>query len=191
MRGSARLLFAWGWMVVAGCSTKTLVTPPARTLNDQLLLDQALEQSLANARLPIPADKSVAVEIAGLTADKDFIQAAVVRWLARQGLRVPADKQEDYLLRVRVHAFGTNLNDIFVGIPPVSAGLFPISLPELALYKDQDELAVARFSADLFQRKTGRLLASTPVYEGYSELEDGTLLFVFSRRTSNLDPPAP
>lgn len=178
-------------LVLAGCSVKNQLTPPTRTVNEQLLLDQSLEQSLANASLPIPPGKSVGVEVVGLTADKDFVQAGVISWLAHQGFRVPADKQEDYLLRVRLHAFGTNVNDRFVGIPPVTGSLFPIALPELALYKHQDQAAVTRFKMEIYERASGRLLLSTPTYEGYTYLRDATMLFAFSRSSSNLSSPPP
>ena len=108
---------------LVGCTVTGRSTDTPRTANEQLILDQSLEQSLAHARIPIPPDMTVAVETVGLSPDtvpdKGFVQAGIERWLGRQGLRIPHDKQETYLLRVMIHAFGTNTRGFFLGIPPV------------------------------------------------------------------------
>jgi hypothetical protein len=104
---------------------------------------------------------------------------------------VPNDKQEPYLLRVMIHAFGTNSNSFFFGIPPVQAGLFPISLPELALFKRQNLTGFTRFSIDIYERSSGRFLMSTPTYEGYTYQKGATALFFITYSSSNLKPPAP
>lgn len=178
-------------LALAGCATKTHVTPPTRSVTEQLLLDQTLEQTLNNASLPMRPGRSVAVEVAGLTGDADFVKAAVTRWLARKGFRVPEDKAEDYVLKVMVHAFGTNVSDRFVGIPPISAWLFPLALPELALYKHDDQAAVANFSMDLYERANGKLALSTPTYEGYAYLRDATMLFGIKQNSTNLESSVP
>ena len=171
-----------------GCAVQSHITPPTRSVNEQILLDQSLERSLAGTRLPLVSGKSVGVEINGLTGDKEFIQSALVAWLARQGYRVPGDKQEDYLLRVMVHSFGTNVKDSFFGVPPISGGLFPIALPQLALYKHQEQRALTRLSADLYERKEGRLLTSMSPFEGQTYLRDSTYLFGIKKASSNLSP---
>ena len=106
-----------------GCSTSSRLTDTARTATEQLILDQSLAQTLAHARIPIPAGRTVALEMAGLSPDtvpdKAFVQAGITRWLGRQGLRIPDDKKEQYLLRVMIHSFGTNNNGFFFGIPPI------------------------------------------------------------------------
>lgn len=184
-----------GALLLTGCTVTGRTTDTPRAATEQLILDQSLEQSLAHARIPIPADKTVAVETVGLTPDtvpdKTFLQAAIERWLGRQGLKIPHDKQETYLLRVMIHAFGTNTKGFFLGIPPVQGGLFPISLPELAIFKSENQSGFTRFSIDIYERSSGRFLTATPTYEGYTYAKGSTALFFITSSSSNLNPPAP
>ncbi len=184
-----------GVLSLTACTTSGRLTDTPRTVNEQLILDQSLAQTLAHARVPIPAGRTVAIETAGLSPDtvpdKEFVQAGITRWLGRQGLRIPGDKQEQYLLRVMIHAFGTNSNDFFFGIPPIQAGLFPIALPELAFYKQSTQSGFARFTIDIYERASGKFLASTPTYEGHTFVKGATALFFITFGSSNLNPGAP
>jgi hypothetical protein len=194
-RSFAMFGFGLSALSLIGCTVTGRSTDTPRTANEQLILDQSLEQSLAHARIPIPPDMTVAVETVGLSPDtvpdKGFVQAGIERWLGRQGLRIPHDKQETYLLRVMIHAFGTNTRGFFLGIPPVQGGLFPISLPELAIFKSENQSGFTRFSIDIYERSSGRFLMSTPTYEGYTYAKGSTALFFITFGSSNLNPPAP
>jgi hypothetical protein len=174
--------------VLSGCSSKTLLTPPKQTVNEQLLLDQSLEKTLSNASLPLLPGKAVAVEVASLgdAASQAYVLAAVTRWLGQQGFRVPNDKQETYLLRVMVHSFASNVGETFSGMPPITGGLFPIATPELAVSKSQTQGALTRLSMDIYERGSGRLLMTTPNYEGYAYLKDSVILFAIPKRSTNL-----
>jgi len=195
LRSIALFSVGLGALFLTGCTVSGRQTDTPRTTNEQLILDQSLAQTLAHARISLPAGRSVAVETAGLSPDtvpdKEFVKAGIIRWLGRQGLRIPEDKKEEYLLRVMIHAFGTNSNDFFFGLPPIQAGLFPISVPELALYKQSTQTGLTRFSIDIYEKSTGRLLASTPTYEGHTYLKGSTALFFITFSRSNLNPPAP
>jgi hypothetical protein len=122
LRNIVLMGIVFGVTNLAGCSTSSRLTDTPRTANEQLILDQSLAQTLAHARINIPSGATVAIETAGLSPDtvpdKAFVQAGITRWLGRQGIRIPGDKQEQYLLRVMIHAFGTNSSDFFFGIPP-------------------------------------------------------------------------
>ncbi len=195
LRNIVLMGIVFGVTNLAGCSTSSRLTDTPRTANEQLILDQSLAQTLAHARINIPSGATVAIETAGLSPDtvpdKAFVQAGITRWLGRQGIRIPGDKQEQYLLRVMIHAFGTNSSDFFFGIPPIEGGLFPISVPELALFKQATQSGFTRFTIDIYERATGRYLASTPTYEGYTYLIGSTALFFITFSRSNLNPAAP
>jgi hypothetical protein len=66
-----------------GCTTSARLTDTPRTATEQLILDQSLAQTLAHARIPIPAGRTVALEMAGLSPDtvpdKAFVQAGITR----------------------------------------------------------------------------------------------------------------
>lgn len=194
IRHSIALLYV-SILALSGCATSGRSTDTPRTATEQLLLDQSLGQTLAHARIPIPAGRTVAIETAGLSPatvpDQAFVKAGITRWLGRQGLRIPEDKQEQYLLRVIIHAFGTDSGDFFLGIPPIQAGLFPISLPELALFKRSTQTGFARFTIDIYERASGRYLASTPTFEGHTYVKGSTALFFITFGSSNLNPGLP
>jgi len=194
-RSIALVSLGLGIMALAGCTTSGRLTDTPRTANEQLILDQSLAQTVAHARINIPAGRSVAIETFGLSPDtvpdKAYVQAGITRWLGRQGLRIPGDKQEQYLLRVMIHAFGTNSSNFFFGIPPISGGLFPISLPEMAFFKQSSQSGFTRFSIDIYERASGKYLATTPTYEGYTYAKGSTVLFFINYGSSNLNPGAP
>lgn len=195
LRHLARACVGLGLLSLTGCTTSGRLTDTPRTATEQLILDQSLAQTVAHARINIPAGRTVAIETYGLSPDtvpdKAFVQAGITRWLGRQGLRIPGDKNEQYLLRVMIHAFGTNSNDFFFGIPPIQASLFPISLPELAFYKSSTQSGFTRFTIDIYERATGRYLSSTPTYEGYTYVKGATALFFITFGSSNLNPGVP
>jgi hypothetical protein len=182
-------------MSLAGCTTSGRMTDTPRTATEQLILDQSLAQTVAHARINIPAGRTVAIETFGLSPDtvpdKAFVQAGITRWLGKQGLRIPGDKNEQYLLRVMIHAFGTDSNSFFFGIPPVSGALFPISLPEMAFYKSATQSGFTRFSIDIYERASGKYLASTPNYEGHTFVKGATAFFFITFGSSNLSPGTP
>jgi len=183
-------------LFLTGCTVKGRSTDTPRTVDEQLILDQSLAQTLAHARINIPRGQTVALETVSLipdaaVPDRTFVQAGIMRWLGRQGLRMPGDKKETYLLRVMIHAFGTNSNEFFAGLPPITAGLFPISVPELAFFKRATQSGFTRFSIDIYEQASGRLLATTPTYEGHTWAKGNTALFFITWSQSNLNPGAP
>ncbi|MGY6217523.1 hypothetical protein ACW73L_20395 [Methylolobus aquaticus] len=194
-RSLALLSVAVGVASLSGCTTSGRMTDTPRTATEQLILDQSLAQTVAHARINIPAGRSVAIETYGLSPDtvpdKAFVQAGITRWLGKQGLRIPGDKNEQYLLRVMIHAFGTNSNEFFFGIPPVTGSLFPISLPEMAFYKSSTQSAFTRFTIDIYERASGKYLASTPTYEGHTYVRGATAFFFITFGSSNLSPGVP
>ncbi len=176
---------------VVGCSVTYETTKSGRAPIEQLLLTQSLERGLIDALLPVRPGQAVVVETVGLTGDQAFAGAIIEKWLVREGLLLPKDGKESLMARVTLDAFGTLQDQTFFGIPPIGGGLFPISLPELAFYKASRQRGLARFSVDFIDKKTGRLVSSTPVYEGDAYYNQYTFLFSFDLTRTDLLPPLP
>jgi len=190
--GCALFLIVVLWsLILAGCSSVYETTKTARSPNEQLLLAQSLERGLIDAVLPIQPGQSVAVETVGLTADQAFVTARIEKWLSQEGLNLPKDGKESLIARVTLDAFGTLQDLTFVGIPQISGGLIPIAIPELAFYKAQRQRGLARLSIDFIEKKTGRLIRSTPLYEGDAFYNQYTVLFAINYRDTDLLPPPP
>jgi len=176
---------------LSGCSSTHDVTKTPRSPTEQLLLTQSLQRGLVDAMLPIPPGQSVAVETVGLTADQAFVTALIEKWLSRQGLNLPKDGKESLIARVTLDAFGTIQDLTFIGVPQISGGLLPLAIPELAFYKVVRQQGLARFSIDFIDKQTGRLVRSTPVYEGDAYYNQFTVLLAFNFRSTDLLPPPP
>ena len=185
LAGMALSLCLWG------CSLNYETTKSARSPLEQMLLTQSLQRSLADAAPPVRSGQSVGIEAVGLTGDQAFLISQIEKWLVGEGLTVPKDGKEALVARVTIEAFGTLQDGSFFGIPPVGGGLFPISLPELALYKATRQRAVTRFSVDFIDKKNGKLIRSTPVHEGYAFYNQYVFLFAFSHNTTDLIPAPP
>ncbi|MGH7165549.1 MAG: hypothetical protein ACREIS_08510 [Nitrospiraceae bacterium] len=174
-----------------GCSLTSETTKSGRAPIEQLLLTQSLARGLIDAVLPVRPGQSVVVEAVGLTGDQAFAGAMIEKWLVREGLSLPKDGKESLLARVTLDAFGTLQDQTFFGIPPIGGGLFPISTPELSFYKASRQRGLARFSVDFIEKKTGRLVSSTPVYEGDAYYNQYTFLLSFNITRTDLLPPLP
>ena len=177
----------WG-LGLLGCSTYESTKTP-RTPTEQLILAQSLQRTLVDALLPIPPGQSVAVETVGLTADQAFVTAFVEKWLSREGFNLPKDGKESLIARVTLDAFGTLQDVTFFGIPAITAALLVI--PEIAFYKVQKQLGMTRLSIDFIEKKTGRLVRSTPLYEGDAYYNKYTVFIFVNFSDSDLLPPPP
>ena len=177
----------WG-LGLLGCSTYESTKTP-RTPTEQLILTQSLQRTLVDAVLPIPPGQSVAVETVGLTTDQALVTAFVEKWLSREGLNLPKDGKESLIARVTLDAFGTLQDVTFFGIPQITAALLVI--PEIAFYKKQKQLGMTRLSIDFIEKKTGRLVRSTPLYEGDAYYNKYTVFIFVNFSDSDLLPPPP
>ena len=175
----------------SGCSLTFEATKTPRSPTEQLLLAESLQRSLVDTIALIPSGQAVGVETVGLTADQAFVTARIERWLSREGFNLPKDGKEPVVARVNLDAFGTLQNSTFFGLPAINAGLFPLALPELALYKAQRQRGLTRLSVDFLERSTGRLIRSTPAYEGDAFYNEYTILFILSFRETDLVPGVP
>jgi hypothetical protein len=178
-------------LILSSCSSTHEATKTARTPTEQLLLTQSVQRGLTDAVLPIPPGQTIAVETVGLTADQAFVTALIEKWLSHEGLNLPKDGKESLVARVMLEAFGTLQDLTFFGVPPISGGLVPIAVPELAFYKAARQQGLARFSIDFIDKKTGRLIRSTPVYEGDAFFNQFTIFLAFNFRETDLLPPPP
>jgi len=133
--------------------------------------------------------QTVAVETVGLTADQAFVTAFIEKWLAREGLNLPKDGKESLMARVTLDAFGTLQDSTFVGIPQITT--LVLAIPEIAFYKVQKQLGMTRLSIDFIEKQTGRLVRSTPIYEGDAYFNKYTVFVFVNFSDTDLLPPPP
>ena len=174
---------------LSGCSATYEATKTPRTPTEQLLLTQSLQRTLIEAEVPISPGQTVAVETVGLTADQAFVTAFIEKWLAREGLNLPKDGKEALMARVTLDAFGTLQDSTFVGIPQITT--LVLAIPEIAFYKVQKQLGMTRLSIDFIEKQTGRLIRSTPIYEGDAYYNKYTVFVFVNFSDTDLLPPPP
>ena len=181
-------LLALTGFVLTGCTTSPKTTDTARSTLEQLLLAQALERTLVDARMPIDPAESVAVEAVGLTGDTGYAKSIVEEWLRKKGLHVGGEAPK-YLVRVILQAYGTQNTETFIGIPPIQSTFIPLATPELAIYKNINQRGYARLNLEVSDKKTGALVAVSPVFEDEVFFEDVVYLFLFEFKNTDIVPP--
>ena len=141
--------------------------------------------------LPIPQGSNVKLDIAGISADKDIVRDAVVRWLGQHGYTVQdGSNNTTHRINIVVGSVGTELANTFFGIPPVQGSLIPISLPELSFYKAEYQTGYVNFHLDIFELPSGQYIGSSLPFVADTFYNAYTVLFLFSfKKTDLVSPP--
>lgn len=206
-----RSCFLWGLMaVLAGCSLEQELSRTPRTAVEQVLLTQAVSQALNNLTLQLPAGVNVELDATGLESDRSrlrmnnsdlgslnspnrdilYIRDTVAAELGRRGYLVRAREMESpYLVRVMAESFGTMQGITFFGMPPVQSLLIPFALPELTLYKQQNQSGYARLHVDIYDNRTGEFLGSSATLVGRTFYNQYTMLFFLTWNRTDIDAP--
>ena len=132
---------------MSACSATRHITNTSSTALQQLLGTEAIDRAVDQLTWPDVMHKSVAVQSAspGEWGDEQYLRKAVVRRLAERGARVIDDPTAaDYLVTVLAGSLGTDHSEVFFGIPPIQSILIPLSLPEIALYKAENQEGFAK-----------------------------------------------
>ena len=214
-----RIVIALTAATVAGCAMAREPSKTPRTAIEQLLLSHAIERALDDLTVPIAEGSSVAVEVEGFSnylpfqsagqstkdsqpqtlqnpvygpqSDLFYVHDAVEGRLGELGYRLQ-DRLQDaqYRIKVLVKALGTEQGETFFGMPPVQSVLLPFALPELTLFREQDQMGYMRYSLDVYEVGTGRFISSTPWYLGTAYYHQFTVLFFLRfKRTDLTFPP--
>lgn len=175
------------------CSTTHRTTNSSRATIEQLLISEAVTRSLPNKSdksLPIPIGSKILLNISSLTKDQTLLQQILKGWLGRQGYLIQKDENNaTYRVDVIVGALGTESGGAFFGLPPIQSQLIPFALPELSLYKTQNQTGYVKFNMNIFERETGKLIGSTPTFLADTYYNNYTILFVFSYTSTDLNSP--
>lgn len=138
---------------------------------------------------PIPCGVTVKLDVIGISKDKDVVKGIVAGWLWLHGYFIQ-DENAGYRINIVVNPLGTELATTFFGIPPIHSYMVPLSLPELALYKSENQSGYARFYFDIFELPTGRFLASSSPFLASTFYNAYTVfLLVTFNKTDLVSPP--
>jgi hypothetical protein len=198
-------------VMLSACALTHEPSRTPRTAIEQLLLHHAVERSLSDVTIPLPERSGIHVEVIGFSrlssyagrqdsnndgllygpeTDLEFVRHAVIARLGELGSRIQDNAEDaEYAIKVIVQALGTEQSQTFFGIPSAPSLVLPVVPPEIPLYKAQYQQAHARLSLNIYERRTGRFLRSSPVYSGDAYFNQYTIFFVSFRRTDLIQAP--
>jgi len=178
---------------MSACSTTHKTTQTARTPIEQLLLSEAVSRSLSQQpteSLQIPQNAGVVLDTSGISGDQGYVKEVIIGWLGGQGYRIQNDvAQATHKINVIVESFGTEFEDTFFGLPPIQGGLIPISTPELALFKVQNQTGYVKLYLNIYELPTGKFVQTVKPYLGQTYYDDYTVMFLFKFNKTDLTSP--
>lgn len=153
-------------IVCLGCSS-TRTTDTARTGMEQLLISNAVDQTMNKTILPDVAGKTVYLEEKYLdSVDKGYIVGSMRRKLLNAGAML-VDEKEGSQVTVEVCSGGVGTDNVesFIGVPGLTVPGLPVELPEVRLYEKKSQFGTAKLSVVAYDTPSGQL-----VYDGSGTL---------------------
>ncbi|MDG2391444.1 MAG: hypothetical protein P8M30_19230 [Planctomycetaceae bacterium] len=143
---------------ITGC-TSTATSNTARTATEQLLISNAIDDSLSNVDFGAFAGHNVFLEEKYMeSVDKNYTIGSIRHRLMMQGVSI-VDKKEnsDICLELRSGGVGTDSSKMFLGIPEVAIpGM--VTLPELRFVSKESQNAAAKLGIVAYHTKSGQIL---------------------------------
>jgi hypothetical protein len=178
----------------AGC-TSTKQSNTARTATEQLLISNAVDQSLNKIDFTPLDGSAVFVEEKYIDCvDKGYIIGSIRHKLLQAGA-LPAAKLEeaDAVLEVRSGGVGTDVTSSYLGIPGFTApGM--LGIPDIKIVTHDSQKAVAKIGIVVYSVKSRRELGEGGVsmasaddtnsyFMGFGPRQSGTLRYEVNRAT--------
>lgn len=152
------LVLCAGVLVGGGC-TSTPTSNTARTATEQMLVSNAVDQSLSKVDFQAFGHRKVFLEEKYLDCvDKNYVLSSVRHHVLLQGGQlVPKAEESDIILEVRSGAVGTNSSNSFLGIPQISIpGL--LATPEIKLVNRVNQIGMAKIGLVAYDAKSHEVL---------------------------------
>ncbi len=156
-------------MVLAGCSgcTTTRTSDTSRTAIEQLLISNAVDQTLEKTELPPLDGRKVFVEEKYLDAvDKGYVVGKMRQRLLNQGAML-VDKKEESEITIELCSggVGTDNSASYLGIPGLTVPGLPVEIPEVRMYEKASQFATAKIGVVAYATGNGQLIhdAGTPL----------------------------
>ena len=179
----------------AGCTT-TKQSNTARTATEQLLISNAVDQSLNKIDFTPLAGSAVFVEEKYIDCvDKGYIIGSIRHKLLQAGATLAAKPEEAAaIMEVRSGAVGTDVSSSYLGIPGFTApGM--IGIPDIKIATRDSQKAVAKIGIVVYSTKAKKELGEGGVsmasaddtnsyFMGFGPKQSGTLQYEVSRATS-------
>jgi hypothetical protein len=166
---SAKLLGLLAIACSVGC-TSTKQSNTARTAREQLLVSQAVDQSLAKIDFSGLSGQKIFLDEKYLECtDKGYLVSSIRHRAMFNGAHLVAKPEDaDIILEVRSGGVGTDLADSYLGIPEiVLPGM--LTLPQVRFINRTNQTAVAKIGLVAYDAKTQDILGSGGVSSALSD----------------------
>lgn len=168
-RSSILLLIA---CAATGCSS-VQSSHTARTATEQLLISNAVDQSLSKVDFGGFANRKVFVEEKYMdSVDKAYVLGTIRHRLMMTGAKL-TDKKEDseFTIEVRSGSVGTDANEMFVGIPEITLpGM--LTLPEVRLVNRNSQSGTAKLGLVAYDTVSGDVIGDGGLSLAQSDRND-------------------
>ncbi len=152
------LALAFVAAAVSGCAS-TVTSNTARTAKEQMLLSNAVDQSLDKVDFTPLYDQKVFVEEKYLeSVDKPYILGSVRHRVMRSGGRI-VDKAEDaeIVMEIRSGGVGTDTSESYLGTPEIALpGM--LTVPEIRFAERKSQYGYSKIGLVLYDAKTKQIL---------------------------------
>jgi len=183
-------------LLALGACSSIRTTDPARTATEQFLLSKAARDAVDGLSFENLAGRKVFVDSTFFAAsDQAFVLGELRAKLLLASVRLVQERNDaEVILEVRSAGVGIDRYDSLVGIAPLPlisgvTGATPLTTPEVAITKNQDQRGVASVAYVAFWKETGDVVSSSGPTLGRS-LRDDWWFFGFGPRTVGDIPPA-
>lgn len=166
--GSSLLLL--GVLVISGCSSAA-TSNTARTAREQLLISNAVDNSLAKVNFSSLAGAKVFLEEKYMDAavDKPYILGSLRHHILRSGASIVAKAEDaDVIMEARSGGVGTDMSEKYLGIPEIALpGL--LTLPEIRFAENKAQQGYAKLGLVVLDAKSKTMLGAGGVTTARSD----------------------
>jgi hypothetical protein len=183
LRAAALLL----GLLTAACGAMT-ATRSGRSAVEQGLLVRSLERAVGALDTSKLVGQRVALELFGLTDDREFARQLLSTRLRARGVDL-VDDPKAAQLRIRAFAsiLGVDQGDTLIGVPALQVPVVSLPVPEIALFKWMRSRGHTELQMFVFDPASDRFLERIPDGVGRSRYDRFTVLLVFGFTWSDLD----
>jgi len=167
---NTELLVAIGLAIIANGCTTTSTSNTARTAKEQMLLSNAVDQSLDKVDFTPLSGQKVLVDDKYLECvDKNYVVGSVRhRVLNAGGLLTAAPEDADVIMEVRSGGVGTDSTEMYLGVPPIPLGV-GMQTPEIRLTERKSQYGYSKLGLVLIDAKTKTVLGDGGVSMAQSD----------------------
>ena len=144
---------------LTGCTT-TRTTDTSRTGLEQLLISNAVDQTLDKVALPSVTGKKVFLNDKYFDGvDKGYVLGSIRHRLLRSGAML-VDKKEDSEMTIELCSGGIGTDNVesYIGVPGLTVPGLPVELPEVRLYEKKSQFGTAKLKLVAYDSKTGGMV---------------------------------